>query len=346
MKSGDKETADRRRLQMADIARMAGVSVSTVSRCLNGSPLVNAETRRRVEELARSLNYTINLGAKSFRLQENRTVSVVVPYDRDSRQHISDPFFLTIVGAIADALTAHGFDMLLSRVDADHLDQAIRAVEMGKASGLLLIGQWRHHDQLNALASRHLPVVVWGAELPQQLYCTVGGDNHHGGQLATGHLIEVGRRRIAFVGDAKLPEVLHRRNGYWQALREAGVQPDPALELAAPFEPGVARAAIEAFLARHRDVDAVVACSDLLALEVVRALRGLGRSVPGDVSVTGYDDMALASYGTPALTTVHQPVTEAAATLVSTLLRMLAGERVAPRTLPVHLVVRDSTIPA
>lgn len=346
MKSDEREAADRRRLQMADIARMAGVSVSTVSRCLNGSPLVNAETRRRVEELAKSLNYTINLGAKSFRLQENRTVAVVVPYDRDSRQHISDPFFLTIVGAIADVLTARGFDMLLSRVDADHLDQAVRGVEMGKACGLLLIGQWRHHDQLNELAARHMPVVVWGAELPQQLYCTVGGDNHAGGLIATRHLIEAGRRRIAFLGDAQLPEVLHRRQGHWQALREAGLAPDPALELPVSFAPAAARVPIEAFFAAHREVDAVMACSDLLALEAVRALRAAGRSVPADVSVTGYDDMALAAYGTPSLTTVHQPVAEAAEALVDALMQMLAGERVAPLTLPVHLVVRDSSLRA
>ncbi len=334
--------AEQRRLQMADIARLAGVSVSTVSRALNGSTLVNPETRQRVADLARSLNYSINLSAQNLRLQKNRTIAVVVPYDADSRQHISDPFFLSIVGAIADALTDRGYDMLLQRVDAEHLDQAAHAVDSGKAAGLLIIGQWRHHDQLNELAARKLPVVVWGAQLPQQLYCSVGGDNVLGGRLATEHMLRLGRRRIAFLGDAELPEVMHRREGYWQALRAAGLAPDPVLELPAPFEVSMARQQMLDFFEAHRDIDAVVACSDLLALQSLQVLRALGRRVPEEVAVMGYDDMPLAAYSDPPLSSVHQPVSKAGAELVEALLKMLEGERLAPIMLPVHLSLRAS----
>ena len=333
---------EQRRLQMVDIARLAGVSVSTVSRALNGSELVNAETRQRVAELARSLNYSINLGARNLRLQENKTVAVVVPYDPASRQHISDPFFLSIVGAIADALTDRGYDMLLSRVDADHLDLASRWLDSGKAIGLILIGQWRKHDQLNEMATRKLPLVVWGGEMPQQLYCSVGGDNVLGGSLATRHLLALGRRRIAFFGDAKLPEVWLRRQGYAQALREFGATVDPTLELPTPFEPVAATALAREFCAVRRDFDAVFCCSDVLALVLMQALRAAGRSVPGDVAVIGYDDMPLAAYCDPPLTTVHQPVAEAGAELVEALLAQLRGARLGPRTLPVYLKLRES----
>lgn len=336
--------SEQRRLQMVDIARLAGVSVSTVSRALNGSELVNAETRQRVAELARSLNYSINFGARNLRLQENRTVAVVVPYDAKSRQHISDPFFLSIVGSIADALTDRGYDMLLSRVDAERLDLASHWFDSGKAIGVVLIGQWRQHDQLNDMAVRKLPLVVWGGEMPQQLYCSVGGDNLLGGALAARHLLALGRRRIAFVGDARLPEVWLRRQGYAQALREAGLEPDAALELAAPFEPGVATAIVRTFCASQR-FDGVVCCSDVLALLTIQGLRAAGRSVPGDVAVIGYDDMPLAAYCDPPLTTVHQPVAEAGAELVEALLSQLRGERAGPRTMPVYLKLRESAPP-
>jgi DNA-binding LacI/PurR family transcriptional regulator len=334
--------ADNKRLQMADVARLAGVSVSTVSRALNGSPLINEETRKRIGELARSLNYSINLSAQNLRLQKNQTVAVVVPYDRQSRQHISDPFFLGIVGSIADALTDRGYDMLLSRVDAEALDSAAQLYDSGKAIGVVIIGQWRHHDQLNELAARKVPVVVWGAQLPQQLYCSVGGDNVGGGQQATRHLLQQGRKRIVFLGDAQLPEVLLRRQGYLQALQDAGITPDPRLEVPAPFEIIAARALMDRLCAGRVRFDGVVACSDLLALQAVQAVRAAGRAVPGDVAVVGYDDMPLATWSDPPLTTVHQPVALAGAEIVEALLGLLRGERAAPRILPVHLVLRDS----
>lgn len=335
-------SAATKRLQMADIARLAGVSVSTVSRALNGSPLVNDETKQRIGELARSLNYSINLGAQNLRLQKNQTVAVVVPYDAQSRQHISDPFFLAIVGSLADALTDRGYDMLLSRVDAEQLDDAARLYDAGKAIGLVIIGQWRHHDQLNAMAARQVPLVVWGGQMPQQLYCSVGGDNVAGGREATRHLLRLGRRRIVFLGDAQLPEVRLRRDGYRQALQEAGLAEDPALELPVPFQTIAARQAIDRFAAGGVAFDGVVACSDLLAMQAVQSVRAAGRDVPGDVAVVGYDDMPIAAFCDPPLSSVHQPVTEAGSEIVEALLALLRGERAAPRVLPVHLVARDS----
>lgn len=337
------DSAERRRLQMADIARLAGVSVATVSRALNGSQLISKETRQRIEELAQSLNYSINLGAKNLRLKQNRTIAVVIPYDKASRQHVSDPFFLAMMGSLADALTERGFDMLLSRVDADNLDSAARLYNSGTAIGVILIGQWRHHDQLNQLAARRLPIVVWGTQIPQQLYCTVGGDNVAGGAMATRHLLELGYRRIVFIGDPQLPEVTYRYRGYLEALSAFGMQADAQLLVAVPFDASAARAGISRLCEQGVDFDAVFACSDVMASAATQVLHQFGRPVPDRVAVVGYDDIEWASHCNPPLTTVRQPIVAAGVALVDALLQTIEGVAVAPQVLPVELVVRAST---
>jgi DNA-binding LacI/PurR family transcriptional regulator len=330
---------------MDDIARLAGVSVSTVSRALNQSPLVNEETRTRILELARSLNYSINFGASNLRMQRNRTVAVVVPYDAKTRQHISDPFFVSILGSLADALTDRGYDMLLSRVDAERLDLAAQIQASGRAGGIILIGQWHHHDQLNELAARRVPIVVWGARLTQQIYCTVGGDNITGGVLATEHLIGTGRRHIAFFGDPELPEVGHRYEGYLRALKHHAISFDSRLVRPAAFAEGSARRAVEELIAQKVHFDAIFASSDLLAMRAVRTLREHGLLVPRDVGVVGYDDVELAQYFHPSLTTIRQPIIKAGEALVDALLAVMAGEHPTPPILPTELIVRESSAP-
>lgn len=339
------DATEKGRPQMADLARLAGVSVATVSRALNGSALISKDTRERIEELARSLNYSINIGAKNLRLKQNRTIAVVIPYDRVSRQHISDPFFLAMVGSLADAITERGFDMLLSRVDAESLDSAADLYNSGKAIGIILIGQWRHHDQLNQMAAKRMPIVVWGTQIPQQLYCTVGGDNMAGGAMATRHLLERGYRRIVFIGDPQLAEVTYRHRGYVEALATYGLQPDPKLLVCVPFDANEARAGINRLCEQGVSFDAVFACSDVMASAASQVLHLHGRTVPDAVGVVGYDDIEWASHCNPPLTTVRQPIGAAGAELVDALLCVIDGVVVVPRVLPVELVVRSSTRP-
>jgi DNA-binding LacI/PurR family transcriptional regulator len=328
---------------MADIARLAGVSVSTVSRALAGSKVVNEETRRRVSELARQLNYTINVGAQNLRLKQNRTVAVVVPFDPDTRQHLSDPFFLSLIGSLADALTDRGYEMLLSRVDASALNLGAQSYEAGRAAGIVLVGQWRHHDQLNEMAIRGVPLVVWGGQLPGQSYATVGSENRQGGLLATRHLIAQGAKRIAFFGDPQLPEVGLRHEGYLQALKEARRKADPQLLCPAPFVDEAIVAEVERLVASGAPFDAIFAASDLMAMTIVSTLRRLGRNVPDDVLVAGYDDIELARYFHPPLTTVRQPIVEAGRALIDELMSQLSGARPRSSLLPTTLQVREST---
>jgi DNA-binding LacI/PurR family transcriptional regulator len=324
-------SAQQRRLQMADIARLAGVSTSTVSRALAGSKLISEE-------------YNINIGAQNLRMKQNRTVGVVIPYDPATRQHLSDPFFLSMLGSLADALTEQGFDMLVSRVDAEQLDAAGAPFDTGRVIGVVLIGQWRHHDQLNQLAARHVPVVVWGAQLPQQLYCTVGGDNLAGGELAGAHLIVQGRKRIAFFGDINLPEVGLRYEGQCRALAAAGMDADPALQVSVSFLPDGGQKAVQELLRRGVPFDAVFAGSDLMAMTTINTLRQHGLDVPGQVAVVGYDDIELSSYFHPPLTTVQQPIREAGRALVASLLALVDGEPAPSLQLPTQLIVRASSV--
>ncbi len=341
--SASTDSKNQRRLQMADIARLAGVSTSTVSRALSKSPLIGEETRQRIEALAKSLNYSINVGAQNLRLKQNKTVAVVVPFDSASHQHLSDPFFLGIIGSIADALTERGYDMLLTRVSAEELDAAAQIYDTGRAIGVILIGQWRHHDQLNQMAARKVPIAVWGAQIPQQLYVTVGSDNVEGGRLACAHLAQSGRRRIAFFGDTQLPEVAHRFQGYCRALKEAGISFDEQLVLPASFTEEGGRWAVESLLNRKTAFDAVFACSDLLAMTAINLFRQAGLSIPGDVAVVGYDDIALARYFHPPLSTVQQPIAAAGEALVSAVLALAEQRPAHPHLLETSLVVRQSS---
>ncbi|MEY2653491.1 MAG: hypothetical protein RLZZ524_518 [Pseudomonadota bacterium] len=330
----------RRRPQMVDIARLAGVSVATVSRALNGHPEISIATRERIAELARSLNYTVNAGAKNLRTKGNRTVAVVVPRDPAAPQPISDPFLLAMIGRLADALTSRGYDMLLSRTPADQI-AALHA--SGTAVGIVQLGQWHDTGSLEAAARAGVPLVVWGAPLPDIGYCCVGCDNREGGRLATAHLLEQGRRHIAFIGDLSTPEPAERWQGHVAALQAAGLTPVPALHLTETTDLAHTRDTVQRLLDSGTPVDGIVCCSDILAIAAMAAVRAHGLRVPEDVAVTGYDDISWASHAEPPLTTVRQPIEPAADALVAALMQQAAGEVTASIVLPVELVVRRSS---
>ncbi len=333
-------------LKMDDVARLAGVSKSTVSRALADSPLVNEETKKKIRALATSHNYIIDQRARNFRLRQTHAITVAIPLMHDADQHISDPFFLDLLGHIADALTEKGYDLLLSKAVPAEPDWLSKLVATRRTDGLILMGQSTQHDAINRLAMEYRPLVVWGAAMPGQNYTTVGSDNRTGGRQATQHLLESGRRRIAFLGDRALPEIADRYQGYVDALNAAGLAASDDLLVTVHFASDAAYHGMRAFLSRGADIDAVIAGSDVIAMSAIRALNESGRQVPQDVAVVGYDDIALAAYVEPPLTTVRQDTVKAANLLVDRLLARIHGETAQSTTIAPELIVRRSSASA
>lgn len=331
----------KRRMQMTDIARMAGVSASTVSRALSGSPLIPEATRTRITELARSLNYRVNVGAANLRKRGVQTIGVVIL--GDSMQMISDPFLLSILGSVADTLDERGMSLLLTRLKDNRKHVLSDLVESGQVGGLIVIGQLTLHDYLNELTRNGFPMVVWGANLPDALYRVVGGDNAQGGYLATQHLIEHGCRRIAFFGDISHPEAGQRYQGYARALQEAGIEQDPRLLQSFLFGDTRIRQVIDGWLDQKLSFDAIFASSDVTAISLMSSLKERGIAIPSQVRLVGYDDIALTEHVHPTLTTIRQPTAEAGRALVDLLFEALAGQPRRAIVLPAELIRRESS---
>jgi DNA-binding LacI/PurR family transcriptional regulator len=328
---------------MAELARRAQVSKATVSRALAGSPLIAAATRQRIQQLARRSGYSVNAAASSLRSRVTRTVAVAILLEHEWRQAISDPFFLVLLGAIADALAERGRNLILSKVEAEiprFLQQTVRS---NQVDGLIVVGQSLHHEALNVIAGSGFPMVVWGGRLPDQRYVSVGSDNEQGGFLAAEHLARQGCRDVAFLGNTRLPEVALRHKGYRRGLRARGLQPTSGLKLSVHFEADTAYAELGALLDSGLRVDGIVASSDVIAMSALRALAERGRRVPGDVAVVGFDDIPLASHTSPPLTTVRQDITGGGRLLVEKLVEQILGQACASSVLPAELIVRASS---
>ncbi len=332
-----------KRLTMADIGRLAGVSASTVSRALNNHPNIPRQTRERILEIARAHDYHLDTRAQNFRLRRSQTIATVFPYRGQSRRLISDPFYLEITSAIIDALGDHDYDMVLARVPADDADWCLRYAMNRRVDGLLVVDRAVDDPGLDELRRLGTHFVVWGPPLPGQDCVSVGCDSVRGAVMAVRHLVGLGRRRIGFIGGhGGMVETYLRRQGYEQGLAEAGLSLDERLVTFTDFSPQAGHAAMSELLDREPDLDAVFACSDYMALAAMEVLRGRGRGVPGDVSVVGYDDISLAAHCSPRLTTVRQQIQRGGQLMVSHLFDLMAGRPVDSAVLPVELVVRDS----
>lgn len=326
---------------IAELARLAGVSPGTVSRALADKSLVNKETRERIQALAREHGFRPNQMARRLRVQETRVIGIVVPLGHERGQHLSDPFFMAILGYLADALTESGYDIMLSRVIPDATDWLERIVDSGMLDGVLVIGQSNQYEAIERVAQWYRPMVVWGSHMPGQVHCTVGVNNREGGRLAGQCLIDGGHRRLAFLGETIAPELSQRYLGLCDAAAAAGL-PAP-LKLDAHLASDVMGRDIAQHIDRIRaEVDGIAAGSDLIAMHAVRALADRGIAVPGQIAVTGFDNLPLAEQTIPRLTTVSQNIARGAREMVRILFERIAGEAAPSVEMKPELVRRDT----
>ena len=329
-----------------DIAYRAGVSQATVSRALRDSPLVNEDTRRRVQEIARELNYKVDKNARNLRSQKTRTVALLLNEDHGTGDSLINPFFLSMVASIISATADRNYDLLVSfqQFSEDwHADYE----DANRADGIIFLGYGDYTTyvkKLNHLDEQDAHYITWGPVLPGQPGVSIGCDNYNGARKAVAHLLSLGRRDIAFVGGIGegSPEFKRRYEGYCQALADAGVTVNPALQIDAETSEDAGYHAALTLRERGLHFDAVFGASDLIAIGAMKAVEEAGKSIPEDVAVMGFDDIPMAAYTHPPLSTVQQNTKLAGELLVDSLLKLMEGEKLESFLIPAELVVRGS----
>ena len=329
-----------------DIAEIAGVSQATVSRALRNSPLVRKETRDRIQEIAKELNYFVNRNAAGLRTHQSNTIALLLFDETGGADAQINPFFLSMLGYISRAAARRGYDVLISLQQLSD-DWHVEYQASHRADGLILLGYGNYvtyREKLAALSAANTRYVIWGPVIKDHPGHTIGCDNENGGFQATRHLLSLGRRRIAFLGQTspRSPEFSARHTGYRQALIAANVATNPRLKVDADNLEELGYQAVESLLAAGERFDAVFAVTDVIAIGAIRALLNAGIRVPEDVSVVGFDDMPLAAHVTPALTTVRQDIRLAADGLVEAIVGLIEDRPVESTLMAPKLIVRES----
>ena len=327
---------------LSDLAKVAGVSESTASRALNNNKLIAEKTRIRIQKLAAENGFKINTAARNFRLQKSNTIAVVIIKSSELDQSITDPFVLSIVGVIAEELRQYGYDVLLVSHNVDSPARLADYFTMKRADGLIVFGQGDDIEKFDELIDHQHPIVVWGAESDKRDYVTVGTDNTKGGYLAASHLVEQGCKNIVFSGVLSY-ETSQRYQGYCQALQEAGYAILEPLEI--HFNYDNAYQVTQHMLQKDAfPFDGIVAASDTIALGMIRALNEADIDVPKEVAVVGYDDISVAAFTQPSLSSIRQDTIAGGKALVESLLTLLKNEQVNSTVLPTELLLRKSSV--
>lgn len=327
------------RVTIAQVAARAGVSDTTVSHVLSGNRPVAAATQRRVRAAVRQLGYRPNGVARSLRSKRSMTVALIIP-------DLTNPFYTVLARGLADQLDEAGYRVLVCNTDAerereqdfidDMLDRGVDAIAMTS-----------YHlatTEVTRVINLGVPITCVGESIDHPRVDQVIADGEQGGWEATRHLLSRGAGRIAMITGAE--ELNNDRiSGYRRALTEAGKRFSRRLVAHGNWTRGGGRAAMRALIGKEPRIDAVFCANDLMAIGAMDALRELGRSIPGDVALVGFDDIEAAALVTPALTTIVNPAYDAGRATGQLLLKRMQGEPSAPRkitVLPCTLRLRES----
>jgi LacI family transcriptional regulator len=330
-------------LTLEDVAKQAGVSRSTVSRVVNNQPNVSEVVRKRVLEAIRTTGYHPNVAARTLASQRSWMISLVLPHQVSSV--FTDPYFPHLIQGIARACNQHDYSLGLFLVGSKEDEEKIipRVSRAGMFDGVLV--QSGHHGDptIDRLIESMIPLVVVGRPFQTDKVSYIDIDNVNAAYNAVSHLIGLGYQRIGTItGPAESTVGIDRREGYVRALAERGRSADPSLIVEGNFTELGGFNAMKALLSS--EPDAIFAASDIMAIGAMRAVREAGLTVPDDIAFVGFDDIPLPNSPDPALTTIHQPVTQFSTVAVEFLLDLIENGINPPRhiTLDTELIIRGS----
>lgn len=330
-----------KRATIEDVARLAGVSRQTVSRAMNDKSEISPETKERVMQAIRQLGYQPNRLAQGMVTQRTKTVGLVMP-------DITNLFFPEVARGVQDAARQHDYNVLLCNTD-DNPQEELKMLDSlvaHQVDGIILISSIADAVDLNRFADSFSPLVILNRVIEHAHVNCVMVDNVRGGFLATEHLISLGRQKIGMIANQTYKHSQTRRvQGYREALLHNGLTLDDSLVVGTvPTLQGGYKAMRQLF-GQDGDVTAVFAYNDLIGLGAIRACRDLGKQVPGDIAIIGFDDIGMAAMSTPSLSSIRVDKYAMGEQAMLRLLAMLDNPQVSFDTihLDVELIVREST---
>jgi DNA-binding LacI/PurR family transcriptional regulator len=323
-----------------DIARLAHVSHSTVSRALQNSPLVNAKTAERIRQIAVESGYRASAVARGLVTRRTRTIGLVVTT-------VADPFTSEVVSGVEQAANDHGYSVFLadSNADPEREKKVVQSFAEQRVDGIVVTSSRVGALYIPLLSEMRVPIVLVNNQYPGAFVHSVMIENVAGSRAAANHLVQLGHKRIAYIGDQfGYASDTERLAGYREALESTGIPLLPELVVHGDGNSEEAMHAMEKLLALADPPTAVFCYNDRSALGAMRSIRLRGLRVPDDISVVGFDDLFLASYTDPPLTTVRQPMRMMGHLAMVSLFKVMSGEEsTITIRVPAELIVREST---